>query len=67
MRLNYSDLLSPLQCQTATNVNIVVQLHILKKSESYRAKLSLQPRRMQEFRGHGKNRGPTYCMRGGGG
>ena len=27
---NYSDLLTLLQCQPATNVNIVVQLHICK-------------------------------------
>ena len=28
---NYSDLLTLLQCQPATNVNIVVQLHIICK------------------------------------
>ena len=57
MRLfhHYSDLLTLLQCQSATNVTIVVQLCILKKNRTFGVEIPHQIIvKTAKFRGRGK-------------
>ena len=49
---NYFDLLSLLQCQSATNVTLVVQLHINKKKNIWRGKTASNYRENSIGRGH---------------
>ena len=61
---HYSDLPSLLQCQSATNVTIVVQLHINKEKQNKEKKLEIwQGKSAPNYRENRVGHGKTEALR----